>query len=361
MRYPKSRGTMTQYGKSHDMNRKVGEQCDGGVIDVESTTSSAPKSTVAAVQHLTSLVKELCNKGNTIKSDICSALSKTSLKDVQPKDMTGKGNMKISKDFLAENILALLKYTTALNPIVHEEISQTDLIKLSHNVSVDTSEIKQFITDMEGRLLNANSAIENNARAMDNLLMSMKTIHENISVDGYQPPSSISPSGMRPNTEASRVALYEEGDPYVKFEINCIEAGTKDIMDKLNKIEGFNKSHECDTLYFGEYRYRDNGANYDQRPLPPFVSEILEQLRPYLSNTKAKINSCLIKRFKGGYNSWKNQRDNTLVFDPESESVTLSIGTKLLLKFSNNSGSKKEEVIMDDGSVLVTTRRAQDF
>ena len=132
-------------------------------------------------------------------------------------------------------------------------------------------------------------------------------------------------------------------------------------MDKLNKIEGFNKSDECDTLYFGEYRYRDNGANYDQRPLPPFVSEILEQLRPYLSNTKAKINSCLIKRFKGGYNSGKNQRDNALVFDPESESVTLSIGAKLLLKFSNNSGSKNEEVIMDDGSVLVTTRRAQDF
>ena len=300
-------------------------------------------------------------KGNTIKSDICSAMSKTSLKDVQRKDMTRKGNMKISKDFLAENILALLKYTTALNPIVHEEISQTDLIKLSHNVSVDTSEIKQFITDMEGRLRNANSAIENNARAMNNLLMSMKTIHENISVDPYQPPSSISPPGMRPNTEASRVALYEEGDPYVKFEINCIEAGTKDIMDKLNKIEGFNKSDECDTLYFGEYRYRDNGANYDQRPLPPFVSEILEQLRSYLSNTKAKINSCLIKRFKGGYNSGKNQRDNALVFDPDSESVTLSIGAKLLLKFRNNSGSKNEEVIMDDGSVLVTTRRAQDF
>ena len=123
MRYPKSRGTMTQYGKSHDMNRKVGEQCDGGVIDVESTTGSAPRSTVAAVQHLTSLVKELCNKSNTIKSDICSALSKTSLKDVQLREMTGKGNIKISKDFIAENILALLKYTTALNPIVHEEIS----------------------------------------------------------------------------------------------------------------------------------------------------------------------------------------------------------------------------------------------
>ena len=364
MRYPKSRGTMTQYGKSHDMNRKVGEQCDGGVIDVESTTGSAPRSTVAAVQHLTSLVKELCNKGNTIKSDICSALSKTSLKDVQPKEMTGKGNIKISKDFLAENILALLKYTTALNPIVHEEISQTDLIKLSNNVSVDTSELKQFITDVEGRLLNANSAIENNARAMDNLLMSMKSIHENISVDGYQPPSNISPPGMRPNTETPRVALYEEGDPYVKYENNCIEAGTKAIMDELNKIEGFNKSEksdECDTLYFGEYRYRDNGTNYDQRPLPQFVSEILEQLRPYLSNTKAKINSCIIKRYKGGYNSGINQRDNALVFDPESESVTLSIGAKLSMKFSNNSGTKKEEVLMEDGSVLVTTRRAQDF
>ena len=56
----------------------------------------------------------------------------------------------------------------------------------------------------------------------------------------------------------------------------------------------------------------------------------------------------------------KTQRDNALVFDPESESLT-SIGAKLIMKFSNNSGSKKDEVSMEDGSVLVTSRRAQDF
>ena len=77
---------MTQYGKSHDMSRKVGEECDGGEIDVESTSSSAPKSTIAAIQlYLTSSVKRLCKKGNTIKSDICSALSKTSITDVLPR------------------------------------------------------------------------------------------------------------------------------------------------------------------------------------------------------------------------------------------------------------------------------------
>ena len=275
--------------------------------------------------------------------------------------MTGKGNIKTSKDFIAENILELLKFSTALYPIVQDEISQTDLTKLSNNESVDTSEIKQFINDVEGRLLNANAAIENNARAMDHLLASMKSIHENISVDGYQPPSNMTHTGMRPNTEAPRVALYEEVDPYIKYENNCIEAGTKDIMAKLDKVEGFDKSDECDTLYFGEYRYRDNGAIYEERPLPPFLSEILEQLRPYLSNAKANINSCLIKRYKGGCNSGKSQRDNALVFDPESESLTLSIGAKLVMKFSNNSGSRKENVIMEDGSLLVTSRRAQDF
>ena len=31
------------------------------------------------------------------------------------------------------------------------------------------------------------------------------------------------------------------------------------------------------------------------------------------------------------------------------------------MKFTNNSGSKKEEATMEDGSVLVTNRRAQDF
>ena len=300
MRYPKSRGTMTQYGK-------VSEQCDGGEIDVESTSSSTPKSTIAAIQRLTSLVKRLCKKGSTIKSDICSALSKTSITDVQRKDMTGKGNIKISKDFLAENILELLKYTTALYPIVQDEISQTDLANLTDNVSVDTSEMKQFINDVEDRLLKTNSAIENNARAMDHLLASMKSIHENISVYGYQPPSNMTPPGMQPNTEASRVTLYEEGSPYINHNNNCIVADTKHIMDKLGKIEGFIKGDECDTLYFGQYRYRDNGTNYKQRPIPPFLSEILDEVRPHFSDAKAIINSCLIKRFKGCHNSGKHQ------------------------------------------------------
>ena len=87
--------------------------------------------------------------------------------------MTGNGNIKISKDFLAENILELLKYTTALYPIVQDEVSQTDLANLTDNVSVDTGEMKQFISDVEDRLLKTNSAIENNARAMDHLLASI--------------------------------------------------------------------------------------------------------------------------------------------------------------------------------------------
>ena len=275
--------------------------------------------------------------------------------------MTGKGNIKISKDFLAENILELLKYTTALYPIVQDEVSQTDLANLTDNVSVDTSEMKQFISDVEDRLLKTNSTIENNARTMDHLLASMKSVHENISVDGYQPPSNMTPPGMRPNTKASRVTLYEEGSPYINHKNNCIVADTKDIMDKLGKIEGFIEGDECDTLYFGEYRYRDKGANYEQRPLPPFLSEILDEVRPHLSDAKAIINSCLIKRYKGCHNSGKHQRDNALVFDPESESLTLSIGAKLIMKFSNNSESKTEEVSMEDGSVLVTSRQAQDF
>ena len=139
---------------------------------------------------------------------------------------------------------------------MQDEISQTDLANLTDNESVDTNQMKQFINDVEDRLLKTNSAIENNARAMDHLLASMKSVHENISVDGYQPPSNMTPPGMRPNTEASRVTLYEEGSPYINHKNNCIVADTKDIMDKLGKIEGFIKGDECDTLYFGEYRYQ---------------------------------------------------------------------------------------------------------
>ena len=74
-----------------------------------------------------------------------------------------------------------------------------------------------------------------------------------------------------------------------------------------------------------------------------------------------RINSCLISRYKTGVNHIPAHRDNKPVNNPESDIVTVSIGSERKMSFTDNSGSSKIDQNLSDGSMLVTSRHAQDF
>ena len=94
------------------------EECEDCRIKVEVEEDPSTENEVDVLQKLVRLSKELCEVGNAVRSDICSAFGKTCIKSVQPKDMIGKGNTKISKECLAEKILTFVNLTTNLNHIV---------------------------------------------------------------------------------------------------------------------------------------------------------------------------------------------------------------------------------------------------
>ena len=99
-------------------------------IDVE---SSPPIDAAAIAQTFKSLLKGLCNKGKQIKTEVCSAFSKTNVGDIQAKDMCGKGNTKISKEYLADNILTLVSLVDMIDPIVNGYPPQLDLEKTNES------------------------------------------------------------------------------------------------------------------------------------------------------------------------------------------------------------------------------------
>ena len=112
----------------------------------------------------------------------------------------------------------------------------------------------------------------------------------------------------------------------------------------VNKADEFNStSTYCDTMYFGKFGYRYSDGSYQAKPMPALVENLLEQVRPQLSNPKASINSCLVRRFKDG------------------SQYTIFIGASRKMKFCNTDGTKVKEIILEDGSVLVNSRQAQDF
>ena len=80
-----------------------------------------------------------------------------------------------------------------------------------------------------------------------------------------------------------------------------------------------------------------------------------------LKNRVSEFNSCLITRYKSGLNHIPQHRDDEPVIDPESSILTVSLGARRSMSFVNNDKTESEELVLEDGSVLITSRFAQDF
>ena len=136
-------------------------------------------------------------------------------------------------------------------------------------------------------------------------------------------------------------------------------SSVNNINKSANEFRSTNSNYS--TAYFGEFGYRYGGGSYEAKPMPPVLEKLLELLRPGITNPRAVVNSCLIRRFKDGSQFAPPHRDDDLVFDPESEMVTYFVGATRKIKFLNNAGSEERDLTLKDGSVLVTSRQSQDF
>ena len=124
----------------------------------------------------------------------------------------------------------------------------------------------------------------------------------------------------------------------------------------------FTSVGECrDTLYFGEYGYRYTGGKHEPKPVPELIQDLLKHCRPHLSNPDSWMNSCLITRYKTGEDYIPPHRDDEAFFDPESEIVTVSIGAKRTITFTDNSSANTKSLDLEDCSMLVCSRHSQDF
>ena len=95
--------------------------------------------------------------------------------------------------------------------------------------------------------------------------------------------------------------------------------------------------------------------------MPPPLQGLIELLKPQLSNPESVVKSCLITRYKTGSDHIPMHRDDEPVFNPESEIVTVSMGQNRTMRFVSNADQKSEDLALEDKSVLITSRKAQDF
>ena len=65
-----------------------------------------------------------------------------------------------------------------------------------------------------------------------------------------------------------------------------------------------------DVICLGEYGYWYTGAYHEAARTTEVVQDLLEAVRPCLTNSKAWMNSCLITRYKSGADNIPLHRDD---------------------------------------------------
>ncbi len=307
------------------------------------------------------MLRGLCAKSLEIKTQLTSSLSKSSFYDITTAQLSGRGNCKVTKEFLAESIISLITLVDKVEPIISTQ-SPVSFTGTSSSVdNKDTSTFDTYLTDVQTRLDGYCDTMQANQQRFDDMV---KTLSDLVLASNTKPTSESSISPMMPNTQSPHASGGVLCDPYVRYTQDVITDTVKCSLETFiasNEAE-FKTIGNCrDTMYYGEYGYKYSGGEHKANPMPVPLQELIDVIRPQLSDPASVVNSCLVTRYKSGSDFIPPHRDDEPLFNPESEIMTVSIGANRTMGFVDNSDENSQELVLEDKSVLVSSRKAQDF
>ncbi len=274
----------------------------------------------------------LCSDIHTLKQNVSSI--KLAQQTAESSCSSISTEMSLLRDQVAELIKA--REETAPSPA-----PSTELTESIANIGSNLSELTQKISSFQS---------------------SMSTPTTSTSVSHNPDPRTS------PNTESPHAfkELKTPCEPYVKYEPNAIPNDLKDnFLNYITEKEADFKSvgeGSREVLYFGEHSYDYTGHKHESCDMPDVIKKFVDVITPHIpSDCKTDMNSCLITRYKSGSNHIPLHRDDEPFIDPESHILTISIGASRTMTFENNSKKQSKQLSLDDCSLLITSRYAQDF
>ena len=329
-------------------------------------------------------ISNIENYCNQVKRDICTLLKTDNIDNVTPDNI--KACNKISKSTISDYLLSLINLSDTMckcdyvckfvvklpNVLVdnYQNICNDQYNDRIKSIESSCDDIKVDIKNLLDNSTNSNpppgsfhsSILEKLQHLEDRMdkLANQATCDANLSLTNDTVFNPEQPNTVSPHSGPTKPVC----EPYVKYVSDVI---TDDLKGKLLTLVEDNKANfkrigDCrDCIYFGEYGYRYTGGRHEPCRSPEVIQDLLESVRPHMSNPSGWINSCLITRYNTGQDHIPPHRDDELFFDPDSEILTVSIGAKRQMSFSYNSSDITRELDLDDCSVLIFSRFAQDF
>ena len=176
---------------------------------------------------------------------------------------------------------------------------------------------------------------------------------------GQKLPNTTTPVIKSSQPPCKAYKLYKESTvpQELKEELLSFLTSNKSDFAAANTEENSRK-----VLYFGKYKYKYKGADHEPKEMPDAVTKLLSLVQENLPEGCPKdLNSCLIHHYADGDSVIPLHRDDEPVIDPESPIITVSLGATRTLAFHSNGNVEKTDVQLEDRSILVCSRRSQDF
>ena len=208
--------------------------------------------------------------------------------------------------------------------------------------------------------------IETGLADLNEQILSLKSsmtssTHKSPTLERSRGPSVTNPNTSSPNSMEAETPC----EPFIKYQKDCIPSELKEkLLQHIDESESSFKSvgdGSREVLYYGAFDYSYSGVKHEKQPMPESIKALMETVNSLNIDEPLELNSCLVTKYRSGKNFIPFHRDDEPVIGPESKIVTVSIGSSRSMLFENNDKSQTKDLLLEDCSVLVTSRFAQDF
>ena len=319
---------------------------------------------------LSALMKSLCDKSTKIRRDMCSLLSLpvTDFNKIKSVEVCKKGNNKITKPFLCENIIQLTNITDSINDLLNPVFECETLSKALNNICNNNCDItnNQLESDIDSQLATGSVIVDAVDKAMkqhtadiEQKLSELYTVVRQISDSGPPhtvppPPKSAQNANRAPNIEAPEPAVFDSRE-------NFLTADEEDKLIGFLSNVNFSAEKGHSVKNFGaNYKYTGAGdVSDDDNKIPAEFDTILEKLR--LLYPDININQCLVNRYESNNSTLSQHSDNEPSIDPESSIYTVSLGQDRTVIFKERFGDNTIPFVAKSRSLYAMTRSSQAF
>ena len=318
-------------------------------MDDKSSPTSVPK-----------LINSLCVSSREIRNNISSILCKDFNVISVDNDLCGRGNTKITRKYLAENIVHLTNIIDSIDKSINPT-SDSDVIDMT-----DFTNSNQFQSNINTQLTNSvalsqavEEAMSRHTSDIQNQLKVLTDTLGKLNINVSTPDANINENCNISNHQT--VNTTEHIDDYrAEFLSSDKAQSLKNFLDSSDLfIKNVESGHYA--VQFG-YPYRYTGSNTPTKPLD--IPEPLQDLINEVCTTYnvRDINSCLVNKYDCGLNTFlPPHSDDEQTIKPGSSIFTVSLGSKVDITFTDMSSGKVVTNCIEPNSLYSMSRLSQSF